>query len=317
MKKFDILVIGELNVDLILSQIQSFPEVGKEVLARDMTLTLGSSSAIFACNSSALGAKVTFLGKIGNDYFGTFVRDSLRSKNVNTDYIIRSSDYKTGATVAMNFNEDRAMITHPGAMEYLGFENISSEIIDNAKHLHISSVFLQPQIKKDIVKIFKLAKAKGLTTSLDTQWDPIERWDLDLKNLLPHVDVFIPNEVEILALTKQKTVKDAIDQLKGFSNVIAVKMGNQGSLAWSDGKYITAEPYLNTEVIDAIGAGDSFDAGFVTSFIRDNDIEKCLKLGNLAGAINTTAPGGTSAFTSFERIRETAMTKFKADIMHL
>ena len=69
-KQFDVLVIGELNVDIILHNIDNFPEVGKEVLAQQMTLTLGSSSAIFASNISSLGASVAFLGKIGNDEFG-------------------------------------------------------------------------------------------------------------------------------------------------------------------------------------------------------------------------------------------------------
>jgi sugar/nucleoside kinase (ribokinase family) len=79
-KKFDVIVVGELNVDLILNQIESFPEVGKEKLAENMTLTLGSSSAIFASNLSALGMRVSFIGKVGNDVFGNFVKNNSKRK---------------------------------------------------------------------------------------------------------------------------------------------------------------------------------------------------------------------------------------------
>ncbi|MEP6951356.1 MAG: carbohydrate kinase family protein, partial [Ginsengibacter sp.] len=80
LKKFDVIVVGELNVDLILNQIESFPEIGKEKLADNMILTLGSSSAIFASNLSALGMRVSFVAKIGNDIFGHFCKDQLTEK---------------------------------------------------------------------------------------------------------------------------------------------------------------------------------------------------------------------------------------------
>lgn len=317
MKTYDLLVMGELNVDLILSKIQAFPKIGTEIIAQDMILTLGSSSAICACNASALGCKVAFLGKIGNDYFGTFIRDSLRSKNVGTDHLIRSSDYQTGATVALSYGNERAMVTHPGAMAYLSADDLSIELLQKAKHLHVSSVFLQPLVQRDLIKIFTIAKEQGLTTSLDPQWDPTEQWQLDLERLLPLVDVFMPNEDEVLAITKKSTVEEAIASLQDIAQTLVVKLGQRGSLAVRNRQIFKAGPFLNMEIVDAIGAGDSFDAGFLSRFIRSNDIEKCLRLGNLAGAINTTAAGGTTAFSSPERIRQTAQQKFHTNILEL
>jgi len=124
-KKFDILVVGELNVDLILNDIAGFPAMGKEILADEMALTLGSSSAIFASNISTLGASVAFLGKVGQDQFGDLVLDSLKRKNVNTQYIKRSTTAQTGATIVLNYSEDRAMVTHPGAMNELNMNDIT------------------------------------------------------------------------------------------------------------------------------------------------------------------------------------------------
>ena len=306
----DVIVVGELNVDLILNQIDGFPEIGKEKLAETMTLTLGSSSAIFASNLSSLGSKVSFLGKIGQDIFGDLVIDSLESKGVSTELIIRSNDLKTGATIVLNYDEDRAMVTHAGAMEDLILEDIKESALKKARHLHFSNYFMQPGMKKTISAMFKLAKEMGLTTSFDTQWDPEEKWDLDLYSLLPHVDVFLPNMQELLNLTRKSTVDDALDYLSPVANTIALKLGNKGSLVFSRGNKLHKDPFLNTDVIDAIGAGDSFNAGFIHKFVQKCPIEECQEFGNLTGAVSTTAAGGTTAFTDLETVMEIAKNRF-------
>ena len=143
-KRYDVIVVGELNVDLILNQIDSFPEIGKEKLADNMILTLGSSSAIFASNLSALGMSVSFIGKIGNDIFGNFCKEQLELKNVDTSMLMVSDQLQTGATVVLNFGADRANVTHQGAMKFLGLSDVTSDMLSTAKHLHFSSYFLQP-----------------------------------------------------------------------------------------------------------------------------------------------------------------------------
>ncbi|MGQ9798395.1 MAG: carbohydrate kinase family protein [Ignavibacterium sp.] len=309
-KKFDVIVVGELNVDLILNEIDSFPEIGKEKISQRMNLTLGSSSAIFASNLSSLGAKVSFLGMIGKDLFGTLVKESLSKKNVDTKFLIESDKWNTGATIVLNFDEDRAMVTYPGAMEHLKIDDIPDEVFTLAKHLHFSSYFLQTGIQKDIDKLFKKAKDFGLTTSLDIQWDPKELWNFDYAKVLPYVDIFFPNEQEILKLTKENTVENALTKLIPHSNIIVVKLGRKGSLLVKDGNASFRESFLNNNVVDAIGAGDSFNAGFIFKFINNAALNECQEFGNLMGAINTTAAGGTTAFTDFNQIMKIAKEKF-------
>jgi sugar/nucleoside kinase (ribokinase family) len=309
-KKFDVLVIGELNVDLILNSIDSFPEIGKEKLAKRMSLTLGSSSAIFASNLSSLGSKVSFMGKIGNDQFGVLVNESLSNKGVNTDYLIRNKEWNTGATIVLNFDEDRAMVTYPGAMEHLTIDDIPDEALRLSKHLHFSSYFLQPGMQPGIADLFNKAKEFGLTTSLDIQWDPNEKWDFNYKKVLPFVDVFLPNEQELLFLTEENSIDDAVKKLGRAANHIAVKLGSKGSLLITDGKSIFKESYLNKNVVDAIGAGDSFNAGFIFKFINGFSLEKCQDFGNLTGALNTTAAGGTTAFTNYDEILKVGKERF-------
>ena len=309
-KRFDVVVVGELNVDLILNSIDSFPEMGKEKIAKDMTLTLGSSSAIFASNLSALGAKVTFVGKIGEDAFGSLVKESLQAKNVNTDFLLISKKLNTGATIVLNYSEDRAMVTYPGAMEDLTIKNINEEVITSAKHLHFSSFFLQPGMQSGLFKLFKMAKENGLTTSLDIQWDPKEDWNFNYNEVLPFVDVFLPNEQEAILLTGEKELDKAISKLTPFAKCVVVKLGSKGSVIATYRKSVFKESYLNDDVVDAIGAGDSFNAGFIFKFINGNDIEECQRFGNLMGAINTTAAGGTAAFINYDQVVRLGKEKF-------
>ena len=307
---FDVVVVGELNMDLILNQIESFPETGKEKLADKMTLTLGSSSAIFASNLSALGMRVSFIGKIGNDIFGRFCKEQLELKGVDTSMLIVSDELKTGATVILNFGEDRAMVTHQGAMVHLGINDITKEILKTAKHFHFSSYFLQPGFKNNLDSLFKMAKEAGLTTSLDVQWDPGEKWDFDFKKILPYVDIFLPNESELLNLTGKDSIDAGLKAIGKYGKFIVVKKGKQGSLLYYNNKIVNGPSFLNDKVVDAIGAGDSFNAGFIFKFIQGFPPEDCQTFGNLIGAISTTKSGGSTAFTDYEKTMKIAKEKF-------
>ena len=309
-KIFDVLVVGELNVDLILNQIESYPEIGKEKLADSMTLALGSSSAIFASNLSALGMRVSFVGKIGNDIFGNFCKEQLNEKGVDTSMLIQSDDLKTGATIVLNFGEDRAMVTHQGAMKYLGLDDITEEMLGTASHLHFSSYFLQPGFKNTLGELFKTAKKLGLSTSLDVQWDPEEKWDFDFKRILPYVDIFFPNEAELLNLTGKDSIDSALKSIVDHSQFILVKKGKEGSVLSYDNKIVNTRCFVNNKVVDAIGAGDSFNAGYISKFLKGFSPEECQIFGNLAGAISTTASGGTAAFVNYQSIMKIAKEKF-------
>jgi len=314
LKKYDLLVVGELNLDLILNKIKSFPKMGTEILADKMSLSLGSSSAIFASNISVLGIMTAFAGMIGDDNFGELVLSSLQNKNVDTGFIKINDEHKTGLTVALNYDEDRAMVTYPGAMNYFSLQDMDEEVFESARHMHLSSIFLQEKLKNDVVALFQKARQYGMTTSLDLQWDPNGKWDIDFGSLLPLVDVFLPNKSELFAITGIDDVEKALNSLKEKCTTIAVKMGAEGSVLFNNGSISYHKPYLNTKVIDAIGAGDSFNAGFVYALLNGYQPADCMDFGNLMGAINTTAGSGTGAFTSKPEIVKRAMDSFNKEI---
>jgi len=308
--KVDVVVIGELNVDIILNGMTELPVVGKEILADDMQVTLGSSSAIFASNLSSMGVGVAFIGKIGRDNFAKIVLDSLKAKNVITGNIIRSGSLNTGATIVLVHGQDRANITYPGAMYDLRLGDIDFSFLSEAKHMHFATCFMQPGIKPDLPDLFRKSREAGLTTSLDAQWDPEEKWDLPLVSLLPYVDVFLPNLQEFKFLTRSRSIEEGIGKIRDFARLVIIKNGADGAYAW-DGKELIHQPaFENKNVVDTVGAGDSFDAGFIKEYINGKNLKRCLEAGAVAGAINTTASGGTGAFTDIGSIRKTAMEKF-------
>ena len=308
--QFDVLVAGELNTDLILNGLGELPQIGKEILARDMTFTLGSSSAIFACNLSTLGANVNFIGKVGQDSFADKIIKDLEDKKVSVSSILFSRTAATGMTVALNYGQDRAMITYPGAIEEFTAGDVTDQLLRTARHLHVSSVFLQPGLRPGIHGLLARAKALGLTTSMDPQWDPAEKWDLDLPALLPYVDVFLPNLTELKKLTGKEDVHTAIEAIRSHAHIVAVKDGDAGAHIWDGKTLFHQRPFLNPAVIDSIGAGDSFNAGFIYKFIQHHSLQQCAEYGALTGAINTTASGGTTAFPDITSVKKTAAQKF-------
>ncbi|HLR90044.1 MAG TPA: carbohydrate kinase family protein [Balneolaceae bacterium] len=308
-QKQDILVVGELNVDIILNKINKMPVPGQEQRADEMTLTMGSSTAIFAANASKLGSSVGFTGKVGNDTYGSYMVEALRKYQVNTEAIIVDPELKTGATVIFVLEEDRMMVTHPGAMEHFSAVDISDDLLKRYRHIHTSTLFFQPLLKDSLAGLFKRAKRLGLTTSMDSQWDPEEKWDLDLTNILPYTDFFLPNESELLAMAGTEDLDKALHFFSKFNSCLVVKRGTRGALLLQrPGEKLTVEGLRVPEVVDTVGAGDSFNAGFINAFLKNKDLQTCLEEGNRTAAVSVTKPGGVAAISSYEQVREESAT---------
>jgi len=210
----------------------------------------------------------------------------------------------------MCYGEDRAMVTYPGAMNSLCFDDVNLSLLKNSRHLHFSSYFLQPGIRNDIGNLFRVAKESGLTTSIDPQWDPSEKWDMPLEEILPFVDLFMPNKLEILNLTSTSSIPDAVKKISGFCNKLIIKDGSSGAWLWNGIELSFQNSFLNSHPVDCIGAGDSFNAGFIHKFVMGKEIEACLEFGAIAGALSTTEAGGTKAFQDKSKLKETALEQF-------
>jgi sugar/nucleoside kinase (ribokinase family) len=300
----DVCVVGEINPDLILYGLpkQLQPEV--ESLIEGFRLTLGSSSAIFAHNLSVLGTRVGMVSKIGSDALGKMAFDWLASAGVDLAHVsATSSKTSTGLTVILTQPEHRFILTYPGTMFELNYVDLDLDYIFSARHLHLSSYFLHKALRPKIVDLFREAKAKGLSTSLDTNDDPEGKWGDDLLSVLPFVDIFFPNEREAKKIAATDNLTQAIEKLTHLCKFVVVKLGAQGSIA-RKGSEEWRRNGMRVTSVDSVGAGDSFDAGFIHRFLQGASPAECLEYADIAGAFSTTQEGGTEAFRDRDSVEQ-------------
>jgi sugar/nucleoside kinase (ribokinase family) len=301
MSKLDIVIVGEINLDLILYGLPEQMPTERELLASGFAITLGSSSAILAHNLAALGSRVGFVTTIGDDSFGSIATERLRERGVDLAAVAHGA--KSGVTIILPHESQRHILTYLGTISELRFEDIDLDYLASARHFHMSSLFLQRELLPKVPELFRRMKSAGLTTSLDTNDDPEDRWDGGLAEVLPHVDILLPNEHEAMKITRADDVETALSRLAQKVKTVVVKMGASGAIAIQDGRRFSA-PAVPVKVVDPVGAGDSFDAGFLHEFLRGADLTMCLAYGNLCGAFSTTDCGGTEAFRDAPRMQE-------------
>ena len=290
-KPIDILVAGEINPDLILTGDVK-PEFDQvEKLVASATLTVGSSSVIFACGAARLGLRVAFIGVCGDDVFGRFMLAEMQKRNVNVDHVIIRTAGQTGLSVILNREADRAILTHPGLIADLQASDIADSLLAQTRHLHVASYFLQTKLQPDLPALFQRAHALGLTTSLDTNYDPSEKW-IGFDDLLSKTDVFLPNKTEALSITQSANVVSASEQLAQTCKLAAIKLGAEGAIA-CNGEEVIRSNSISVNVVDTVGAGDTFDAGFVFGYLNDWPLQKSLRLACVCGALSTQRAGGT------------------------
>ncbi len=295
-RRFDITIAGEINLDLILYGVpENMPEE-RELLASDFRLTLGSSSAILAHNLAVLGASVGFITRLGDDPLGAIALDRLSEGGVDLSRVKRvSGGASTGVTLLLTHGSKRHILTYPGTMFEMSAEDLDIAYLSSSRHFHLSSLFLHKALQPQLPGLFRQFKAAGLTLSLDTNDDPEDRWGDPLDELLGLVNIFLPNEDEACRITGKPDAESAIEVLAKRVPLVAVKCGKRGALVQQDGRHWLV-PAETVTPVDTIGAGDSFNAGFLAAYLRGESPEACAAFGNRTAALSTLRAGGTEAF---------------------
>lgn len=296
MSRFDVTIAGELNLDLILYGLPEELPPERELVTDRMMLTLGSSSAIVAHNLAALGSRVGFQSRIGDDSLGPIALERLSESGVDVSRVRKvSGPIKTGITVILQHKDWRNILTYAGAIVDLTLDDLDFDFLSNSRHLHLSSFYLQKGLSPRVPELFEKLKHAGLTISLDTNDDPEDLWGGQLFDALRYVDVFLPNAREAKKIAKTDDLEVAVAKLAELVPIVVVKLGAEGAMA-QRGKERIKSPAMKMDFVDAVGAGDSFDAGFLHEFVQGLDLRTCLASGNRAGAFSTTRAGGTEAF---------------------
>ncbi len=300
MPRFDVTIAGELNLDLIFYGLPDELPPERELLADRMMLTLGGSSSIVAHNLAALGSRVGFQSRIGDDRLGQIALQLLEEGGADVSRVCRiPGAVKTGLTVILQRKAWRNIITYSGTIAELCWDDLDFDYLADSRHFHLSSYYLQRDLRPRVGELFQRLKSARLTISIDTNDDPDDQWQGGLHQVLRYVDIFLPNEREACKAAGTDDLEVAIRKLAELVPLVVVKLGPEGALA-QRGKDRFISPAQKVVTVDPVGAGDSFDAGFLHQYLRGADLPTCLASANLAGALSTTRPGGTEAFRDAE-----------------
>ncbi|MET7279411.1 carbohydrate kinase family protein [Kribbella sp. NPDC005582] len=298
---YDLLVIGDANPDVVVGPVDQPILFGqRERLVPSGALLLGGSAAIMACGAARLGLSVAFVGRVGADPAGDFVRTALAERGVDVSAMIVDPALPTPLTTVLTSGEDRAMLTSPGCLPATTANDVPTALLRSVRHVHAASFYLMPELAAGLAGLFKEAKAAKATTSLDPNDDPSGRWDrMVLDPVLRVTDYFLPNAAEANLLTGHPATTDAAGILARRGPLVVVKDGANGALA-HDGTKVTKAPALEVEFVDAVGAGDSFDAGFVAARLNGFSRARALAIAAACGSLSTRAAGGTAAQADWE-----------------
>ena len=300
----DLLVVGEVNPDVVVADRDPHPAFGQaERMVEGIRLTIGSSSVITACGAARLGLRVAMVGVVGDDAFGRFMLDAMDERGLDVTSVRTAPGVPTGASVILSDGHDRAILTARGTIGAVTATDVPDALLTRARHLHIGSWFLQEGLRPETDTLLARARAAGLTTSIDPNWDPGERWDGGLTALLPRLDLVFPNDTEVRRIAGIDDVEAAAVALarRGGSPggegadrmlLVVVKRGPDGAFVASTDGVVATVPRYPVVPIDTTGAGDSFDAGFLHAWLSGASPEAALRAGAVAGALSTQALGG-------------------------
>jgi sugar/nucleoside kinase (ribokinase family) len=294
-RRWDLLVIGELNADVVVAGGDVEPVFGQvERIAERATLTIGASGAILACGAARLGLRVGYVGMAGDDPVGRFMLGALADRGIDTTHCVVDPSLPTGLTVILSRgDDDRALITALGTTDKLMAAQVPEELLAAARHVHVASLYLQHGMRPGVAALFAAARRAGATTSVDTNWDPTDRWDA-LEAVLAETDVFMPNAAEACRIARAQTAEQALDRLAERVPTVAVKLGRDGAVARRGAERASAGA-PTVRVVDTTGAGDTFGAGLLTGLLGDLPLRDALRLAVACGTLSTRAAGGTDA----------------------
>jgi sugar/nucleoside kinase (ribokinase family) len=294
-RDLDLLVLGDVNPDLILADAELEVAFGQaETLVQDAALTIGGSGAIMACAAARLGLRTAIAAVVGDDLFGRFMLQALSDRGVDTSGVMVDPALRTGLTVILSRPGDRAILTFPGTIAAMTADQVDAGLIARARHVHVSSFFLQTALRTGLAALLRSARARGATTSVDPNWDPSGGWDGGLRRLLEHVDVLLPNAAEACRIAGNDDPQAAAVHLAAAGPWVAVKLGAVGALAASgDGTVVTAPAPAGVEAVDAVGAGDAFDAGLIAGLSAGESLTRALALACACGTLSMREAGGT------------------------
>lgn len=303
MKKWDVYVYGDINIDLVIPGVEHFPLPGQEDVVEIMNTYVGGGAAVFTLGIGKLGLKPVFQGTIGDDCYGKFIKDEFYTKNVDDTLLATSKENKTGISISFTNEKDRSFLTYRGTNDEIDLSKIDIKRVKEARHIHLTG-YAGSKNHNQYLDLLKTVKAmKEVTVSFDVGWDDAGEWYQGIYELFPYIDILFMNETEAIHYSRKKDAREAILDFAKSCTLVVAKLGKKGAMAVKEGIVYEAKAYT-VQAVDTTGAGDSFNAGFVYGFLKGKDIKECLKYGNGCGALSVTQLGGNTGFPVEEALVE-------------
>lgn len=296
---YDVAVVGEIYVDHVFSGFPVWPAPGEEVVTDAYVREMGGGAAATACGLAKLGRRVALVGLVGAEDLSWF-RDRLAAFGVVADGLVAGMG-ATGTTISVSTTQDRSFFTHVGVNRQVGALAAGDGLatLRRARHVH----FAMPLPRPVADMVLPVLAAAGITTSLDMGFQP--SWLADPRNAatLAAVDHLMPNEkeAELICGSTDASVYLAYARRLGWRHPM-LKLGARGAAALEDDRLVQVAP-PRIDAVDATGAGDAFDAGFIDALLDGGDATARLRRGCLTGALSTRAPGALAAIPDTRELR--------------
>jgi sugar/nucleoside kinase (ribokinase family) len=290
MRKYDVLAIGDINLDIITNPMENFTLDEGEFLVENMKLNPGGNAANFVLAAANLGLKNRFIGCLGFDPLGKMLFDTLKEKKIDC-HIKTFTNIGTGITFVLTHKDSkRQLIGFGGANIELSQECIDLKMVKEVDYLFRGGYWYAPKlIGKPTKDIFNFARKHDVKTSIDI--GPERRWaDFHRESIYPLLEdtsILFSNVSELLALTKTENIEEGARLLldRGVE-IVAVHMGKEGAVAFSHEEKVLVKP---NEIIprNPTGAGDIFNAAFIFGLSKNWSLRKTTKFANAFGAFHT------------------------------
>ena len=309
MKTFDLTVLGEVAIDVILAGVQEVPK-SWSTLGRTKAagiFTAGSAGYVAQCYSK-LGGRAAIVGRIGDDEIGRMVLEGFQQSNVSTRYLMVDKRARTEVSTVLVYNDgNKASIVNE--IPSLDSRFLDSTFVEKTRALHIGGYLLVPSLwGNNIRRLLRRATRENVVICLDPQMSATGQWSKAFQGVFEHVHVLLLDEVEAIRISKKKRLVDAIEYLhRNGVQTVAVKAGRKGCVVSGGGKLYTVRG-LRPRVISTIGAGDAFDAAFIYGVLRNWPLRKLAEFSNTAASLSTTQLGCATAIPQakeLERLVET------------
>lgn len=301
MKKWDVFVYGDVNIDLMIPGTAGIPPAGEEWEVPVISTAVGGGAALFALGLGKLGLHPVFQGAVGEDCYGRYILDAFRAWNIDTSLLRVEKGRGTGVSLSFTNEKDRSFLTCRGTNDGLDIGSIRMDRVKEAGHIHVTG-YAGTKNHADYLSLLRNVKEQTkATVSFDVGWDDSGEWNEGIVTLLPYIDVLFMNETESIHYSRKQTAEEAADYFAAYCRITAVKLGKRGSLASCGGGRYRKEGY-QVQAADTTGAGDSFNAGFIYGFLTGRSVEESLCYGNGCGALSCTGLGGNTAFPTREEL---------------